>query len=88
MNRLRSVHTVEKYLHHLDETFLLFSLRRFSFEVREQAQPNRKLYCIDNGLIIPASFRVSSDTGKSFENIVAISLRKYEIEGALECFYW
>jgi predicted AAA+ superfamily ATPase len=88
VTRLRSVHTVEKYLHHLDEAFLLFSLRRLSFKAREQAQSNRKLYCIDNGLIISASFRVSSDTGKLFENIVAINLRKHGIEGALECFYW
>ncbi|MBA7689525.1 hypothetical protein ES703_98033 [subsurface metagenome] len=87
LTRLRSVHTVEKYLHHLDEAFLLFSLRRFSFKVREQAQSNRKIYCTDNGLITSASFRVSSDVGKLFENIVAINLRKRAIEGALECFY-
>ncbi len=88
VTRLRSVHTVEKYLCHLDEAFLLFSLRRFSFKVREQAQSNRKIYCTDNGLITSSSFRVSSDVGKLFENIVAINLRKRAIEGAIECFYW
>jgi len=88
VTRLRSVHTVEKYLQHLDEAFLLFSLRRFSFKLREQTQSNRKVYCTDNGLITSASFRLSSDAGKLYENIVAIDLQKRAVEGALECYYW
>jgi len=85
---LRSVHTVEKYLHHLEEAFLLFSVRRFSFKVREQARSNRKIYCTDNGLITHASFRFSADLGKLCENVVAITLHKRRLEGALECYYW
>ncbi|HRT97349.1 MAG TPA: ATP-binding protein, partial [Planctomycetota bacterium] len=44
VTRLRSVHTAEKYLRHLEEAFVFFSVRRFSFKVREQARTNRKLY--------------------------------------------
>lgn len=88
VTRLQSVHTVEKYLRHLEEAFLIFSLRRFSYTVREQARSNRKVYCTDNGFITSASFRFAGDLGKLYENIVAIELRKREIEGALECFYW
>jgi predicted AAA+ superfamily ATPase len=88
VTRLQSVHTVEKYLRHLEEAFLIFSLRRFSFKVREQARSNRKVYCTDNGFITSASFRFAGDLGKLYENIVAIELRKRELEGALECFYW
>jgi predicted AAA+ superfamily ATPase len=86
--RLQSVHTVEKYLRHLDEAFLLFSVRRFSFKVRDQARSNRKIYCTDNGFITSASFRFSADLGKLYENAVAVALRKRELEGALEFFYW
>lgn len=88
VTRLRSAHTVEKYLHHLEDAFLFFSLRRFSFKVREQVQSNCKIYCIDNGLVTSTSFRFSLDMGKLYENLVAITLRKREIEGKLECFYW
>ena len=77
-----------EYLQHLDEAFLLFSLRRFSFELREQTQSNRKVYCTDNGLVTSASFRLSSDAGKLYENIIAIDLQKCAVEGALECYYW
>jgi len=86
--RLRSVHTVEKYLRHLEEAFLLFSVWRFSYKVREQTRSNRKIYCVDNGLVTSTSFRFSSDLGKLYENLVAISLRKREIAGELECFFW
>ena len=86
--RLRSVHTIEKYLRHLEEAFLLFSLRRFSFKVREQSRSSRKVYCIDNGLVTSASFRFSSDLGKLYENLVAVSLHKREVAGKIECFFW
>ncbi len=88
VTRLRSVHTVEKYLRHLEETFLLFSHRRFSFKVSQQVRSNRKVYCTDNGMVTSTSFRFSADTGKLYENAVAIALRKQELEGALSCFYW
>lgn len=88
ITRLRSVQTVEKYLHYLDEAFLLFSVRRFLFKIRGQLRSNRKIYCTDNGLITSASFRFSSNTGKLYENIVAIELQKRALAGALEYYYW
>ena len=88
VTRLRSVRTVTKYFRHLEEAFLLFPLRRFSFRVREQARSNWKAYCIDNGLVTSASFRFSADVGKLYENVVAVALRRRETLGALEIFYW
>ena len=43
VTRCRSVHTVAKYIGHLEEAFLFFSLPRFSYKVREQAAANRKI---------------------------------------------
>jgi predicted AAA+ superfamily ATPase len=88
VTRLRSVHTVQKYLRHLEEAFLFFTVRRFSFKVREQARANRKVYCTDNGLVTSASFRFSADAGKLRENLVAVALRRRELAGGLEFFYW
>lgn len=86
--RLQSAHTVEKYLHHLEEAFLFFSLRRFSFKTREQARANRKVYAIDNGLITATAFQTSPNTGRLYENLVAIALHKREMEGSHECYTW
>lgn len=88
LTQCRGARTVEKYLRGLEESFLFFSLRRFSYKVREQARANRKIYCIDNGLVTSASFRFSADQGRLYENLVAIALHKRELEGDLEVFFW
>lgn len=85
---LNAVETVQDYLAHLEEAFLFFSLRRFSFKVREQLKANRKIYCTDNGLVTSTSFRFSADIGKLYENAVAIALRVRELRGELEFFFW
>ena len=68
--RLQSVHTAEKYLRHLEEAFLFFSLRLFSFKARDRATSDRKIYAIDNGLITATGFRSSPDRGKLYENLM------------------
>jgi hypothetical protein len=88
VTRVRSMHTVAKYLRYLEEAFLFFSARRFSFKVREQVRSNRKVYCTDNGLVTSASFRFSADLGKLYENLVAVALRKQEMDGKLEVYFW
>lgn len=88
VTRCRSVHTVAKYIDHLEEAFLLFSLRRFSFKVREQATANRKIYCIDNGMVTARATRFSPDLGRLVENLVAVALHKRALDGACQVFYW
>lgn len=88
VTRCRSVHTVEKYLGHLQEALLFFSLRRFSFKVREQVRANRKVYCVDNGLITSAGFRFSANRGALYENLVAVALHKRQLRGEARIFFW
>ena len=88
VTRLQSVHTVEKYLRHLEEAFLFFPVRRFSFKVREQVRADRKIYCTDNGIVTSSSFRFSANAGSLYENMVGIALRKRQLEGRLEFFRW
>jgi predicted AAA+ superfamily ATPase len=88
VTRLKSVHTVEKYLRHLEEAFLFFSLSRFSYKVRAQVTSPRKIYCIDNGLVTSVSFRFSADIGKLYENAVAVALHRRQLSGELQAFFW
>ena len=37
-----NIHTVENYFHYLEETFLIFGIRRFSFKSKEQRQAKPK----------------------------------------------
>ncbi|MDP3027498.1 MAG: ATP-binding protein [Nanoarchaeota archaeon] len=88
IGKIKSSHTTEKYLSYLEESFILFSLNRFSYKVKEQLSSNKKIYCIDNGFIQAKAFKLSPDFGKLYENVVACKLKKEEIEGNLRFYYW
>lgn len=88
LTKSKSAHTAQKYLSYLEEAFLLFSLKRFSFKTREQLAFNKKIYAIDNGFISAKSSKSTQDTGKRYENIVAVHLKKAEIDGKLDFYYW
>ncbi|MBN1472579.1 MAG: ATP-binding protein, partial [Syntrophaceae bacterium] len=88
LTKCKSAHTVEKYLRYLEEAYLFFSLKRFSFKVREQAKANRKIYCIDNGFISAKAFGTGGGTGRLAENAVAVRLRLRELEGECEVYFW
>ncbi|MBN1674608.1 MAG: ATP-binding protein [Kiritimatiellae bacterium] len=85
---VRSVHTIQKYLHHLSEALLFFSLSRYSVRFREQTRANRKVYCIDNGFVTARGFQFTDKTGARFENIAAVMLHKRQLEGKCEVFFW
>lgn len=88
VTKCRSVHTVQKYLGYLEEAFLFFKIDRFSFKVREQIASNKKIYCIDNGFIHAKAFKFSPDIGKLYENVVAVELKKSEMNGLANIYYW
>lgn len=88
MSEIKSSHTIRKYLHYLEESFILFSLSRFSYKVKEQLSSNKKIYCIDNGFIQAKAFTTSPDQGKLYENVVACALKKEEVSGRIEVYYW
>lgn len=88
IGKIKSSHTTEKYLGYLEESFILFSLNRFSYKVKEQLSSNKKIYCIDNGFIQAKAFKLSPDIGKLYENIVACKLKKDEVDKKLKFYYW
>ncbi|MBI2577146.1 ATP-binding protein [Candidatus Woesearchaeota archaeon] len=85
---IKSTHTVEKYLGLLEEAFLLFELNAFSFKMKEQIKSNKKAYVIDNGLITAKSFSLSPNTGMLYENLAAIALKKRQLKGEIEFYYY
>ncbi len=76
----RSVHTVENYIGYLDEAFLLFCVRRFSYKAKEQTKAPRKAYPYDLGLVNAVRFKTGSDAGRLLEGLVAIELLRRKEE--------
>ncbi len=88
ISKIKSTHTVEKYLDYLEESFIFFNLRRFSYKVKEQLSSIKKIYCIDNGFIHAKAFQSSKNIGALYENIVAIELKKQELQCKITFYYW
>ncbi len=88
VGQCKSVHTVQRYLGYLAEAYVFFTLSRFSYKMREQVGENKKLYCIDNGLISAKAFQLSPDTGRRYENAVAVHLKYLESQGFFKLYYW
>lgn len=85
-----SADTVEKFSRYLEDAYLLFFLKRFSFKVKEQEKSPRKVYAIDTGLANTIGFRFSQNLGRLAENIVFLELvrRKVLEKNDLELYYW
>jgi predicted AAA+ superfamily ATPase len=87
---LGSTSTVIEYISFFEESYLMFTIPRFDYSLKKQSVNPKKVYAIDNGLAIANSLSFSSDTGRMFENMVFISLRRkfkeiYYYRGSKEC---
>ena len=76
--------TVKDYIHFAEMAKILFEVQHFAYSVPAQTRPNKKIYCIDNGLRNVVSFRFSEDEGKLAENLVFVELLR---TGAAP-YYW
>lgn len=82
LNRLKkgfglgSVNTVGEYIQWLEDSYVLFSLPRFSWSAKSIAINPRKVYTIDTGFALANSLSFSKDSGRLFENAVYLQLRR------------
>ncbi|RLF40517.1 MAG: hypothetical protein DRN12_05220 [Thermoplasmata archaeon] len=70
----RSVHTTQNYISYLSEAFLIFSISRFSFKLKEQLKSPQKVYSYDTGMVNALRYGLSPDHGRLMENLVAVEL--------------
>jgi predicted AAA+ superfamily ATPase len=78
-------HTVKDYIKILEDAFLIYEIKKFSYKVKEQIKNNKKIYIVDNGLINTVAFNFSENKGKLFENLVFTELIKNNIK---EIYYY
>ncbi|HJH28486.1 MAG TPA: ATP-binding protein [Methanosarcinaceae archaeon] len=85
-----SPNSVERYSNHLNDAYMIFFVKRFSYSLKEQEVNPRKAYAIDQGLRNTVSFKFSEDLGKLYENTVFLKLYRgdgevYYYNGKNEC---
>ena len=77
---LSNATTVKEYLNYFENSFLVFTIPRYSPSLKKQMYSNKKVYFIDNGLANNISFRFSENRGSMLENIVFLSLKRKDCQ--------
>jgi predicted AAA+ superfamily ATPase len=73
---LGSANSVADYLAWLEDSYLFFSLPRFSWSLKSIAVNQKKIYTIDTGFALANSLSFSTDKGRLFENMIYLALRR------------
>ncbi len=68
--------TLYSYLAYLEDAFLIFTVPIFTESLRHVQTTPKKVFAIDNGLILANTFNLSSNFGKLLENQVYLDLRR------------
>jgi hypothetical protein len=68
--QFQSVSTVDHYLTYLIQTYLVFSVARFSPKAKERVQSPKKIYPIDTGMLRETRFANTPDLGRLLETLV------------------
>jgi predicted AAA+ superfamily ATPase len=71
-----STNTITEYLSHLEDSYLLHLVPKFSHSLRKQLINPRKVYAIDTGMISVNSGSFTNDNGWKLENLVYLHLRR------------
>jgi uncharacterized protein len=71
-----SANSVSDYISWFEDTYLMFSLPKFSWSLKSVAVNPKKIYGIDSGFIRANSHSFSSDNGRFLENAVYLHLRR------------
>ncbi len=80
--------TAQRYVGYLEEAFLLFAVKRFSYKYSLQTTAPRKAYFVDNGFVTTNSLMFSANRGALYENAVACALKAREMAGQIQLYYW
>lgn len=71
-----SVRSVSDYVAWLEDSYLIFSMPKFSFSLKKQIYNPKKVYCVDTALAGVNSLSMSKDYGRKLENLIYLHLRK------------
>jgi len=76
MFEIKSVQSVIDYISYFENSYLIFTVPKFSYSYKQQQVSSKKVYSIDNGFSNVNSASFSKDKGKMLENAVFLGLRR------------
>lgn len=69
--------TIMNWLSHIELSYLLLFLPKFSHSTKAQLINPRKVYAIDLGLVNAVSSSMTEDSGRKLENLIYLHLRRH-----------
>ncbi len=73
---LGSTNTAVAFVSYLEDSYLVFTVPKFSYSLKKRAVNPKKVYVIDNGFADVNSVSFSSNKGRMLENAVFLALRR------------
>ena len=73
---IKAVSTMLEYFSHLENTYVVQFVPKFSYSVKAQIRNPKKVYAIDLGLYAQNKTSFSEDKGRRLENLVYLHLRR------------
>jgi len=73
---ISSVRSVADYISYLEQSYLIFSVPKFSYSLKKQIANPRKVYSVDTGLAKVVSTSQNQTLGGMMENMVHLQLRR------------
>jgi len=72
--------SAKEYIGYLEDSFLLYEIKHFSYSLKEQNNHKKKIYIVDNGFML-LNYSFTKNSGALFENLVFSELikRGYEV---------
>lgn len=77
---LGSVNTAISFVSYLEDSYLVFAVKRFDYSIKKRLMLPKKVYSIDNGLAAANTASFSEDRGRMLENQVFLHLRRKNSE--------
>lgn len=76
MFEIKAVSTMLEYFSHLENTYVIQFIPKFSYSIKKQIRNPKKVYTIDLGLFAHNSITFTEEQGRRLENLVFLHLRK------------
>lgn len=73
---IKSTTTFIEFFNYLKDAYLFDFLPQFSFSLKAQSRNPKKVYAIDTGMIEEVSSSFSMNSGRKFENMIFLHLRR------------
>lgn len=73
---IKSDVTVQKYIRYAEETYLMTIVNKYERKARQFDKNPKKIYCVDNGIVVRYSSSIEQSKGSLLESIVLIELRR------------